>query len=525
MEVERSYANVESMASVLIVGGAGYVGSAVAAYLLDRGEDVWVLDDLSTGHRSLILDPVIRDGKFIEARAGDRAILDALFSEKKFDTVFHFAAKSLVGESVKFPELYRENNVDQTRTLLDAMIAAGLRRFVFSSTAAVYGDPGDLEIDEDLAKNPINPYGETKLAVERMLVDYGNCEGLRSIALRYFNAAGAEQKLRVGEDHEPETHLIPNILQAGLKGQPVSILGADYLTPDGTCVRDYVHVDDLAQAHAAAAVRMASEGMTSKGFEAFNLGSAKGFSVKEVITEAERVLGRKIDRKIEARRPGDPAKLVAIANRAKKYFGFSPRVDALNSILTTAMGWEIKKLTPKKAVFLDRDGTLNFDPGYLNDPEKLSLIPGVAQALKRLSDEGYLLIVVSNQSGVARGKIKKPQLARIHEKLDRVLAENGVRIHHYALCLHHPDEDCECRKPKPKLLVETARRYRIDLSRSFMVGDKISDVECGKNAGLAGSFLVGTGSGVEELKNLSDPSDIFFPTLEAVASRIRSAKI
>ncbi|MBS1963661.1 MAG: UDP-glucose 4-epimerase GalE [Bdellovibrionales bacterium] len=518
------------MASVLIVGGAGYVGSAVAAHLIDRGDRVWVLDDLSTGHRSLLLDPVVREEHFVEARAGNRPALEAIFrhcaekEKRPIDVVLHFAAKSLVGESVKFPELYRENNVDQTRLLLDAMVAHGVKRFVFSSTAAVYGDPGDREIDEDLEKNPINPYGETKLEAERLLAAYGEKHGLRAIALRYFNAAGAEDGGRVGEIHDPETHLIPNVLAAGLAGRPVSIFGDDYPTPDGTCVRDYVHVSDLAQAHAAAADRMLAEAPGTAGFEAFNLGSAAGYSVKEVVAEAERVLGNKIAVRVEPRRPGDPAKLVAIADRARKTLGFVPRPDALASILKTALAWEKKKQAPKKAVFLDRDGTLNFDPGYLSDHEKFELIPGVPAALKRLADAGYLLVVVSNQSGVGRGKIEIPQLRRIHAKLDRLLAGEGVRIHHYALCFHHPDEDCECRKPKPKLVLDAAAKYRIDLARSFMVGDKLSDVECGRNAGVGGSFLVGSGYGAEEVKLLPSPDGVYFPDLAAVADRILGGK-
>lgn len=513
------------MASFLIVGGAGYVGSAFAAYLIDRGEDVWILDDLSTGHRSLILDSVMAEGHFIEARAGNRLALDALFKAQRFDVVFHFAAKSLVGESVKFPEIYRENNVDQTKLLLDAMVAHGVRRLVFSSTAAVYGDPGDREIDERLEKKPINPYGETKLAVEHMLVEYGTHHGLRSIALRYFNAAGADSQLRVGEDHHPESHLIPNVLAAGIADRAVAIFGDDYPTRDGTCVRDYVHVEDLAQAHAAAAARMMAEDSAKSGFEAFNLGSAEGFSVKEVIAEAERVLGRPIAVDVETRRPGDPAKLVAVSERAKRELGFAPRAHALNSILKTALEWERKKTKPKKAVFIDRDGTLNFDPGYLNDHEKFELLPGVPAALKRLADAGYLLVVVSNQSGIARAKITLGELRGIHAKLDRVLAVHGVRIHHYALCFHHPEENCECRKPKPKLVLDTAARYRIDLKKSFMVGDKMSDVECGRNAGVAGSFLVGTGYGLEEVKHLSNAKENFFPDLAAVVDHILRSSV
>lgn len=480
------------MASVLVVGGAGYVGSSVSAHLLDQGNEVWVLDDLSTGHRSLVLDSIIQAGRFTESRAGDRTVVETLLREKKFDAVLHFAAKSLVGESVRLPALYWENNVEQTRSLLDSMVAAGVKRFVFSSTAAVYGDAGDQEISEDLPKAPINPYGETKLAVEEMLEEYATNHGLRSIALRYFNAAGADAKLRTGEHHDPETHLIPNILTAALDGRALLLFGDDYPTRDGTCMRDYVHVTDLAQAHAAAVTRMLTEPFGTAGFEVFNLGSQTGFTVKEVIAEAEAVLGFPIAKNIEPRRPGDPAKLVANSERARKTLHFNPRSDALRSIVSSAFAWEKKKRAPKKAVFLDRDGTLNHDPGYINDAAHFHLLPGVEDALARLTKAGYLLIVVSNQSGIAREKITHEQLHRIHEKLDRLLGEKNVRIHSYALCFHHPDTDCDCRKPKPKLLLDTAKKYGIDLSQSFMVGDKFTDVEAGLNAGVRESFLVGT---------------------------------
>lgn len=520
MEVGGSYANARSMASVLVVGGAGYVGSSVAAHLLDQGEQVWVLDDLSTGHRSLVLDDVRKVCRFIESRAGDYSVVQSLLRSQKFDAVFHFAAKSIVTESVQFPDVYWENNVDQTKFLLDAMVHSGVKRFIFSSTASVYGDPGNQEVTEDLPKNPINPYGETKLAVEKMLAEYGTTHGLRSIALRYFNAAGADPKLRVGEHHDPETHLIPNLLAAGLTGTAVSVFGTDYATRDGTCLRDYVHVEDLATAHAAAFHRMMGEGFSSDGFEAFNLGSESGFTVKEVIAAAEKILGKKIQQNFLPRRAGDPEKLVAVAARARKNLGFSPRKNAMDSILSTALQWEMKKRTPKKAVFLDRDGTLNFDPGYISDPAQFELFPGVAEALKKLQVEGYLLIVVSNQSGVARGKITHDQLHRIHEKLDQLLAVEGVTIHHYALCFHHPDVDCECRKPKTKLIVETAIRYSIDLSQSFMIGDKLSDLECGRGAGVAGSFLVGTGHGAEQVKQLKDPSGVFFSSLGEIVEKV-----
>jgi UDP-glucose 4-epimerase len=508
------------MASVLVVGGAGYVGSSVAVHLLDRGFDVWVLDDLSTGHRALVPDAVIQAGRFIQARAGERAVVEPLLKAQGFDVVLHFAAKSLVAESVKFPELYRENNVDQTRLLLESMLASGIHRFVFSSTAAVYGDAGSEEITEDLPKRPINPYGETKLAVERMLEDYAKSHGLRSIALRYFNAAGADERLRTGEWHEPETHLIPNILAAAMENRAVSVFGGDYPTPDGTCVRDYVHVEDLAVAHAAAVERMLTDPQAVPGFEAFNLGSQSGFSVNEVIAEAERVIGRPIARNLQPRRPGDPAILVANSERARDVLGFQVSPDSLTKIVRSAYEWEKKKRSKKKAVFLDRDGTLNVDPGYLSDADQFELLPGVEDALARLSDAGYLLVVVSNQSGVGRGMITMPQLHAIHSKLDRLIGLKGVRIHSYALCVHHPDEDCDCRKPKPKLLEETAKRYGIDLSQSFMVGDKFSDVEAGRNAGVRESLLVETGYGAEEKKHLSSEESVFVADLAAAVAKI-----
>jgi UDP-glucose 4-epimerase len=506
---------------LLVIGGAGYVGSAVAAYLLDRGHEVWVLDDLSTGHRSLILDEVLAAGRFIEARAGDREVVEPLLAANRFDAVLHFAAKSLVAESVRLPEVYRENNVEQTRALLDAMVATNTRNFVFSSTAAVYGDPGDRLLDEEAPKKPVNPYGETKLEVERMLEDYARDSGVHSVALRYFNAAGADEKLRVGEFHEPETHLVPNLLSAALSGRAISLFGDDYPTSDGTCVRDYVYVADLAQAHEAAFLRLVTrDAATPATFEAFNLGSEHGFSVREVIEEAERTLGLKIQRRLEPRRSGDPARLVAVSEKARLELGFSPRSDSLPTILRTAFAWEKAKRTRKKAIFLDRDGTLNSDPGYIKDPSAFELFPGVPQALKRLQDAGYLLIVVSNQSGVGRGIIRLRELRSVHEKLDRLLAAEGVRIHHYALCFHRPEENCDCRKPKPKLILDSAERYAIDLDRSYMIGDKEIDLECGRSAGVRGSFLVGTGYGSEESMREADRDGVLVRDLAEFADRI-----
>jgi len=250
-----SYANLMAMAKVLVTGGAGYVGSAASAWLIDHGHDVWVVDDLSTGHRELAL------GRgFTQARIGDSDTLVALLTRERFDCVMHFCAFALVGESVEKPQKYFENNVLQTRALLDALVQTADKgkppKFIFSSTCAIFGDPGDAAISESSPKKPMNPYGESKLEAERIMAEYARDRGLQAIALRYFNAAGAEPKLRVGEWHSPESHLIPNVLEAAATGRPMELYGNDYRTPDGTCVRDYVHVWDLAAAHAAAMDRL-----------------------------------------------------------------------------------------------------------------------------------------------------------------------------------------------------------------------------------------------------------------------------
>jgi UDP-glucose-4-epimerase GalE len=479
------------MARVLVVGGAGYVGGAMCAYLRDRGDFVWVLDDLSRGHR----DRVLADGLTV-ARAGDRPVVEALLRRERFDAILHFAAFALVGESVEKPELYRENNVEQTRLLIETALDCGISRFIFSSTCAIYGDPGDRAIAEDLPKAPINPYGQTKLECERLLEEFARTRGLRAVALRYFNACGAEAGLRTGEDHEPETHLIPNVLAAALEKRPLSINGTDYPTPDGTCVRDYVHVTDLARAHALALDRlMGPAGVQGPGsFEAFNLGSGSGYSVREVIAAAEKAVGGSIEVKVGPRRPGDPPRLVADATRAARDLGWRPEFG-LERILADAWAWQRKKAIPRRAVFLDRDGTLNVDPGYLRRVEDLEVLPGVAEALHELKRAGYSLVVVSNQSGVGRGIIDPTVLPRIHDALDALLRPKGAAIDDFELCIHHPEAGCNCRKPRPGLLTGAARRLNLDLSRSWMVGDKTVDIGAGTAAGVRGSVLVRTGDG------------------------------
>jgi UDP-glucose 4-epimerase len=332
------------MAKVLVVGGAGYVGSAVSAWLLDQGHRVWVLDDLSTGHRSAVLG----EG-FTQARAGDSASVRALLEKEKFDCAMHFAARSLVAESVLKPEEYFENNVVQTRLLLEELIRAGLRRFIFSSTCAIFGNPGTQNIHEHLPKAPINPYGVTKLKAEELLQEFCEKHGLHAVALRYFNACGAEDQLRVGENHDPETHLIPNVLKAAIEGRPVPVYGSQYPTSDGTCVRDYVHVSDLAAAHEAAMKRILARPASGSGnaergqFEAYNLGSENGHSVLEIVEACGKVIGKPVQTQIMEPRPGDPPRLVADSTLAKSELGFQIGPNSMERILSTAWAWEKKK--------------------------------------------------------------------------------------------------------------------------------------------------------------------------------------
>lgn len=480
----------EARSKVLVVGGAGYVGSATVEALLAAGHAVWVLDDLSTGRPELNQAPY-----FVQARAGDPQWVPALLKAELFDTVLHFAARSLVGESVAQPDAYFENNVTQTRALLDAMADAGLRRFVFSSSCAVFGDPGNQDISENLPKKPTNPYGATKLAVEQELEKRAT-SGLQSISLRYFNAAGASASGKIGELHDPETHLLPRLIRAASRGEELPIYGTDYPTPDGTCVRDYVHVTDLAQAHVAAVERLLQKPEAAGVAEAFNLGSARGYSVREVLDAAERVLGKKVRTRQEARRPGDPPRLVAASGQAKRELGFEPKLD-LDTIIASAAAWMRKTdgLALSKAVFLDRDGTINEDPGYLSEPSSLELIPGVGEAMGELKRAGYKLVVVTNQSGVNRGIIPIEKLPRIHRRMQELLAPFGAEIDHFQICIHHPEENCPCRKPLPKLLVDGARAVRADLAVSYMVGDKLADLGAGAAAGVRGHCLVRTGYG------------------------------
>lgn len=319
---------------VLVCGGAGYIGSHMAKWLAAHGAEPVVLDNLSTGHRE-----AVRFGPLVEADLLDPASLDAAFAAGPFEAVMHFCARSLVGESVQQPLAYYENNVAGTLNLLQAMRRHGVDRIVFSSTAAVFGEPVAATIDEDHPKTPINPYGASKLMVERMLADAAQAYGLRSVTLRYFNAAGASADGDIGEAHTPETHLIPNVLRAALgDGSRLKVFGDDWPTPDGTCVRDYIHVDDLAQAHWLALDHMAAHG----GAHAFNLGNGRGFSVREVIAAAEAASGRTVAFDIAPRRAGDPAVLVAASDRAREVLGWSPRHADLAEIIDSAWRWHCR---------------------------------------------------------------------------------------------------------------------------------------------------------------------------------------
>jgi UDP-glucose 4-epimerase len=319
---------IQSM-SVLVTGGAGYIGSHTVRLMLERGVRPVVLDNFSTGHRDAVPSGV----PLLEADILDRKRVLPFLREQRVTDIVHFAARALVGESVSDPRLYWNDNVCGTIALLDSALDAGVSRFVFSSTCAVYGVPAQVPIPEEHPTAPINPYGATKLAIERILSDYGRAYGLRWAALRYFNAAGAAPEHGLGERHATETHLIPNVLLAALGSQPrVTVLGTDYPTPDGTCIRDYIHVTDLAEAHLLALGRLEAGGES----RAFNLGTGRGHSVLEVIEAARAVAGRPIPFDFGARRPGDPPALVASAGRSQEALGWTPRRSTLERILQDA---------------------------------------------------------------------------------------------------------------------------------------------------------------------------------------------
>lgn len=323
------------MKKVLVVGGAGYIGSHMVRMLLENGEDIVVLDDLSSGHRDAVLG-----GEFVLGNAGDIALLDQIFSNREFDTVMHFASFIQVGESVKEPGAYYQNNVSSTITLLNAMARHGVPYFVFSSTAAIYGNPRYVPIGESHHISPINPYGRSKWIIEQLLPDYDRAYGIRYASLRYFNAAGADPDVKLGERHNPETHLIPLALRAAMGELPYfTLFGDDYPTSDGTCIRDYIHVVDLCAAHLLAIRHL----RCGKPSNCFNLGNGDGYSVRQVLDTVRDVTGNNFEIRVFPRRDGDPAILIADASAAKSGLQWVPRYCALHDIVDHAYKWEIKK--------------------------------------------------------------------------------------------------------------------------------------------------------------------------------------
>ncbi|MFK3938626.1 UDP-glucose 4-epimerase GalE [Alkalihalobacillus sp. NPDC078783] len=317
--------------AILVTGGAGYIGSHTVLYLLDKGEDVIVVDNLTKGHLDALQGATLYEGNLL-----DGAFLDKVFTEQHIDAVIHFAADSLVGESVAEPLKYYHNNVIGTHSLLTKMVEHNVKNIVFSSTAATYGEPKQVPIVETLPTNPTNPYGETKLAIEKMLKWSDQAYGLKSICLRYFNAAGADPEGRIGEDHDPESHLIPIVLQTALgQREQVQVFGDDYDTEDGSCIRDYIHVMDLADAHFLAVKKLMNERTSS----IYNLGIGQGFSVKQVIDVCREVTQREIPAAIAPRRAGDPAVLIASPEKAKSELSWEPKFTKLHDIVKHAWSW------------------------------------------------------------------------------------------------------------------------------------------------------------------------------------------
>ncbi|MGF1591200.1 MAG: UDP-glucose 4-epimerase GalE [Pleurocapsa sp.] len=323
--------------TILVTGGAGYIGSHSVLTLQQAGYEVIVLDNLVYGHQDIV---EALGAKLIVGDTCDRALLQQIFADYQIDAVMHFAAYAYVGESVTKPAKYYHNNVIGTFTLLEAMREADVNNFVFSSTCATYGVPDSIPIKEEQSQNPINPYGMTKLMVEKILQDFSHAYDFRSVCLRYFNAAGADPEGRLGEDHHPETHLIPLVLQTALgHRESVAIFGTDYDTPDGSCVRDYIHVLDLAQAHILALEYLLNGGKT----DVFNLGNGNGFSVKQVIETARQITGKEIPAEISDRRAGDPPFLIGSGEKAQQVLGWQPQYSDLADIITHAWQWHQKR--------------------------------------------------------------------------------------------------------------------------------------------------------------------------------------
>ena len=322
------------MGNILVVGGAGYIGSHMCKRLAKHGYLPIVLDNLSRGH-----EKAVKWGPFFEGSISDRNILKRVFSENRIDAVMHYAAYCYVGESVTDPSMYYQNNLADTICLLSEMVEAEIKKIVFSSSCAVYGEPEEIPITENHPQNPVNPYGRTKYMVEQVLDDFGYAYGLESVSLRYFNAAGADPEGELGEDHNPETHLIPLTIQAAAgKREEIRIYGNDYPTRDGTCIRDYIHVEDLAESHLLALKRL----LSGEGGGTYNLGNGQGYSVREVIDITRRITGKPIKDRAVDRRDGDPAVLVGSSDKAAHELDWNPRFPDLESIVETAWHWHQK---------------------------------------------------------------------------------------------------------------------------------------------------------------------------------------
>lgn len=319
---------------ILVTGGAGYIGSFMVKRLLDRGDEVTVADSLERGRKEV----VDSRAKFLQGNLLDKNFVESIFKDNKFDGVIHFAGFILMGESMENPRLYFENNVFTSLNILEEMVKRGNNNFIFSSSAGVYGNPINLPIVEESNTNPTNPYGESKLIVEKLMKWYGITKKISTVALRYFNAAGASLDSSIGENHSPESHLIPNIINSVLKNTPFNLFGNDYKTKDGTCVRDYIHVLDLVEAHVLAIDRLKS----NPGNYVYNVGTGSGYSNKEIIQAVEKASGQKVNVQITPRRPGDADELVADVTMIKSELGFNPKYSDLETIVDSAWKWHKK---------------------------------------------------------------------------------------------------------------------------------------------------------------------------------------
>ncbi len=322
--------------NVLVTGGAGYIGSHACKQLKKHGLNPIVYDNLSRGHEDFV-----KWGPLIRGDILDTTKVEQTLKQYQIEAVLHFAAFAYVGESVENPTLYYKNNVQGSLSLLEGMLKANVKKIIFSSTCATYGIPEKIPLTEELPQNPINPYGQTKLMIERILRDYAPAYGLKSVCLRYFNAAGADPESLIGENHEPETHIIPLAIESALKNKILKIFGNDYPTPDGTCLRDYIHVTDLAEAHVLALKYLNT---SDKNFDYFNLGNEKAFSVKEIVKAVEEVSNLKVNTEIYPRRAGDPATLVSDSTKAKNILKWTPEIKDIKEIIRTAYSWHKKNL-------------------------------------------------------------------------------------------------------------------------------------------------------------------------------------